>query len=211
MQDNNIKDAPGEIKTSVKKSSGRGRSLFLAFLAALVVLWAGFYFFKMPAIRGTSKTAIVNAAAQEFVKPVAMRTSTVTIYYPISGGLQKEERKARADLPIAEAVMSEFFKGATGANSGVPANVKVAGIYKADDGIIYISLTEEFRGNFKGDVFAEFLLLKGIYETLRANLLDASDVKLLIDGKEIDSLGGHFSLVVPLGATVSSLSLEAKK
>ena len=211
MQDNNVKDDSAEAKASSKRSRGSGGNLLIAFLVALVLLGAGFYFFKMPAVQSSGKTATVDATAKEFVKPHDMRASTVKIYYPVAGGLQREERKARADMPIAEAVMSEFFKGAAGANSGIPANVKVAGIYKANDGIIYISLTEEFRGNFKGDVFAEFLLLRGIYETLMANLPDASDVKLLIDGKEIDSLGGHFSLVGPLGATVSSLSLEAKK
>ena len=49
----------------------------------------------------------------------------------------------------------------------------------------------------------EFLLLKGLYKSLIANVGDIIDVKVLIDGQEIESLGGHLPLLYPLRNLVS--------
>jgi hypothetical protein len=60
------------------------------------------------------------------------------------------------------------------------------------------------RRNFQGDALSEYLLLKGIYESLVSNVQDFQDVKLLVEGKEIETLGGHFYLKYPLKNTFSA-------
>jgi hypothetical protein len=45
---------------------------------------------------------------------------------------------------------------------------------------------------------AEFLLLKGLYESLISNIDDIQDVKVLVEGKELETLGGHLYLLYPL-------------
>jgi len=68
---------------------------------------------------------------------------------------------------------------------------------------LYVDLSDEFRRNFQGDVLAEFLLLKGLYESLISNEQEIQDVKILIEGKEIETLGGHLLLTYPLREMVS--------
>jgi hypothetical protein len=69
--------------------------------------------------------------------------------------------------------------------------------------MLYIDLSDEFRRNFQGDVFAEFLLLKGLYESIISNVQDIQDIKILIEGKETETLGGHLFLLYPLKDMVS--------
>jgi hypothetical protein len=133
---------------------------------------------------------------------------TIRIYYPVNGRLQMEERKAQRktiQMTAAEAVIIEFLKGPVNAGvSGVPKDTSLIGLYRGDDGMLYVDLSDEFRRNFRGDAAAEFLLLKGFYESLISNVPDMVDVKILIEGREMESLGGHIYLSYPLKDIVSS-------
>lgn len=133
---------------------------------------------------------------------------TLRIYYPAGGRLQMEERKAQKktiQMTVAEAVISEFLKGPVNASvSEIPKDAKLIGLYRGDDGMLYVDLSDEFRRNFGGDAAAEFLLLRGLYESLMSNVYDITDVKILIEGREMESLGGHLYLSYPLKDIVSS-------
>jgi len=132
---------------------------------------------------------------------------TLRIYYPAGGRLQMEERKAQRKTPhatVAEAVISEFLKGPVNVSvSEIPKDTKLIGLYRGDDGMLYVDLSDEFRRNFGGDAAAEFLLLRGLYESLISNVYDIIDVKILIEGREMESLGGHLHLLYPLREIVS--------
>lgn len=133
---------------------------------------------------------------------------TLRIYYPAGGRLQMEERKAQRKIPqmtVAEAVISEFLKGPVNVSvSEIPKDTKLIGLYRGDDGMLYVDLSDELRRNFGGDAAAEFLLLRGLYESLISNVYDITDVKILIEGREMESLGGHLYLSYPLKDIVSS-------
>lgn len=129
------------------------------------------------------------------------------IYYPIDNRLQIVEKrlpKRTKQIAIAEAVIEEFFKGNENTKiSYIPQDVKLLGLYKDPDHILYIDLSDELRRNFQGDAFSEYLLLKGIYESLISNLQDFQEFKILIEGKEMETLGGHLYLKYTLRNTVS--------
>lgn len=125
------------------------------------------------------------------------------IYYPLSEGLEMEQRRAQGKTPTPQAILREFLKGPAGKPSYVPQNTQVLGIYNGSDGILYINLSEDFRGNFEGDAMAEFLLLRGFYESMMSNISGIEDIKVLIGGKEVDSLAGHLSLLYPLAESIS--------
>ena len=135
------------------------------------------------------------------------KTILLKIYYPVNDRLQAEERKVTglpADSVIAEAVVREYLKGPSDpVLSFMPRHAQLNGIYKGTDGILYVDISDEFRRNFQGDVIAEFLILKGLYKSLISNVGDIINVKVLIDGKEIESLGGHLPLLYPLRNAVS--------
>jgi spore germination protein GerM len=132
---------------------------------------------------------------------------SLRIYYPVDGHLQIEERrilKRNVQIAIAEATIEEYLKGPAGVTSPIiPKETKLLSLYKGVDKILYVDLSEEFRRKFQGDIIAEFLLLKGLYESIISNVEDVQDVKVLIEGREVETLGGHFYLLYPLKDTVS--------
>jgi spore germination protein GerM len=141
--------------------------------------------------------------------------SVLQIYYPVGERLEILEKRVQRrtkQSAIAEAVLEEFFKGpGSGKVAHIPGNVISLGIYKDQAQTLHVDLSDELRRDFHGDAQAEFLLLKGIYESLISNLQDVQDVKVLVEGKEIETLGGHFYLKYPLKNTVSyGYGLEGK-
>lgn len=133
---------------------------------------------------------------------------TLRIYSPKGSRLEMTERalpKRNRDSAIAEAVLEEYFRMPQGEDpSPVPQNVRVIGLYRGEEGILYIDLSDELRRNFQGDALAEYLLLRGIFESLMANVQGFQDAKILIEGKELETLGGHVSLKYPLGSIVGA-------
>ncbi|MEW6571443.1 MAG: GerMN domain-containing protein [Nitrospirota bacterium] len=187
-------------KTQVGKEVKNLRRLAAILVLAVIFLGgiAGGYFYFSGALSKQKKTGqeIANAITA-FEDYFSLR-----IYYPAEDHLQFEEKRIlRRNMPmaIAEATVEAYLKGpAGGAYSVVPKNTRLLGIYKGTDRILYIDLSDEFRRNFQGDVMSEFLLLKGLYESLISNVEDIQDVKVLIEGREIETLGGHFYLLYPL-------------
>ncbi len=132
---------------------------------------------------------------------------TLKIYYPIGNRLQIEERRLprrTTQIAIAEAIVEEFLKGPAGIKtSDIPEDTRLINIYLDENKILYVDLSDEARRNFKGDALSELLFLKGLYESLSSNLGEIEDVKVLIDGGERETLGGHLYLSYPLKEMVS--------
>jgi hypothetical protein len=125
----------------------------------------------------------------------------VTIFYPGEAGLVKEEKTlAGGSLPVklAESVLQEYFKGL---KNGLNKTL-VRGVYEDRNKILYVDLSDEFRRNFSGEARYEYYLLKSFYQTLVTNVSEVRDVKILIEGREIDSIGGHMLAIMPLRETV---------
>lgn len=129
--------------------------------------------------------------------PASEDVFTVRIFYPKGEGLILSEKKLprrTKSLAIAEAVIEEYFRERPDAEGRFPKNVRLLGIYRDEKQVVYIDLSDELRRQFRGDALAEYLLLKGLFDSLAANVLDLQDVKVLIEGRELDTLGGHFHL-----------------
>ena len=128
----------------------------------------------------------------------------IRLFLPANGKLEMSDKRIprrTKSIAIAEAVIEEFFR--TPANgSPVPQGVKVLGVYRDASLNLYVDLSDELRRNFQGDALSEFLVLKGLHDTLLANLQDFQDLKVIVEGKEIESLGGHFYLKYPLKSTL---------
>jgi hypothetical protein len=174
--------------------------LVLLFLAGGI---GGYIYFSkvIPQERAVSEGGIEPSAKTEDL-------FSLRIYYPAGDQLQIEERRLPRRtglLAIAEATAEAYLKGPSQTTTAqMPKEVKVLGVYKGVDGILYVDISDELRRNFQGDVFAEFLLLKGLYESLVSNVEDIQDVKVLIEGKEVETIGGHLYLSSPLRDMVSN-------
>ena len=125
-----------------------------------------------------------------------------TIFYPDDTGLKKEGKAVAAGtLPVkmVESILQEYFAGF----KNELKNTVVRGVYRDRNRIFYIDLSDEFRRNFSGDARYEYYLLKSLYQTIVSNVSDARDVKILIEGREIESLGGRMVITSALQDSVS--------
>jgi spore germination protein GerM len=172
----------------------------LLWVLVFVLLFLGgiaggfFYFSKTIGHRQTAETA-----------PQSEKTSDdsffVRIFYPFEGNLVMEERKVKRQvntLAVSGTVLEEFLKGPSKGKSDIPQGTRVLGIYSGSDRVLYVDLSDEFRRNFQGDASTEFLLLKGLYESIISNVQGIDDVKVIIEGKETESIGGHLYTLYPL-------------
>jgi spore germination protein GerM len=174
--------------------------VILLFLAGA----AGSYFF----MRSAGEEKQPTSANGQGPLAESMDFSVLRIYQPHNNRLEMTERKIPkriSNTALAEAVIEEFFKPMlTEGRSSIPKNVKLLGLYIDEAQMLYVDLSDEVRRNFQGDALTEYLLLKGIYESLVSNVQDFQDVKILVEGKEVETLGGHFFLKYPLKNIFSS-------
>lgn len=182
--------------------------VFIIIVLVVIVAAAGagaLYFYvkrQQPAmVKEEATGALVPASDSD-------ELSGVRLYYPMDGSLQMKERRLprrSKQTGMAEAILEEYFRGpGNGASNAIPREVKIMGLYRDAAQMLYVDLSDEFRRNFQGDALAEYLVLKGIYESLMTNVQDIQDIKILVEGKEIESMGGHFSLKFPLKNIISA-------
>ncbi len=121
----------------------------------------------------------------------------VKIFYPSEDGVTPEDRTIpHKPLPVvmADVVIEEYLKGL---KEGLK-DAKLLGVYRDRNNVLYLDLSDEFRRNFYGDARQEYYLLKSLFDTAVTNVAGTEDVRLLIEGKEIESIGGHFSILYGL-------------
>lgn len=167
----------------------------------------GYYFFHNFTITKQQRTTSQDES-QESLHGQQADAVRIRLHYPVGGRLETAEKLIRGRIrtsSIAEAVIEEYFKlPVNAAESVIPTQVKLLGLYRDAMQVLYIDLSDELRRNFHADALSEYLLLKGLYETVVSNIPDIQDVKVLVEGKEIETLGGHVLLRYPLKNTVSA-------
>lgn len=137
---------------------------------------------------------------------------TLNMFYPLDGKVALEQRlvpRVTGARDIAAVAVSEFLSGPSGeAPSYVPDAVELMGIYLGQDRVLYMDFSSAMTLNFKGDAVAEFLLLRALYKTLKENAYGVRGYRVLVDGREVDTIGGHVFILGGLEQAVPYRLLE---
>jgi len=106
------------------------------------------------------------------------------------------EKKEREEI-IARLIIDELFKGPSkkGLHSAIPEGTQLREIY-IYDGVLYVDLSSEVSKNHPGGSASEIATIFSIVNTLTFNI-PQYPVKILIEGKERETLAGHISLEEP--------------
>lgn len=83
-----------------------------------------------------------------------------------------------------------------------PYGVRLLDLYMDKNGTIYADFSNEMRRKFNGDVSEEYQIIAGLYKTIKTNIPDFNSLKILIEGKEVDSFGGHIDISQPIGEAI---------
>ncbi|MDA8387205.1 MAG: GerMN domain-containing protein [Nitrospiraceae bacterium] len=185
----------------LKKRRSRSRTVFLPVLLFILAggLAAGYLYLS-------GGYRIARPAAPE---PQAQPedSSYLKMYYPMGGFLQTEQRSVSPAIEdrrdAARDAINQYLAGPEGmTDPAIPSGAKLRRLYFGTNGVLYVDLSQEFKSNFHGDALTEYLLLKGFYESLISNVQGITDVMVLIDGRQIESIGGHILANRPLGELV---------
>ena len=131
------------------------------------------------------------------------RVRTVTLYYGSADGssLVPEHRNIPSEATaldnlrnLVEALVGGPRQGGVGT---IPASVRLRGVFMHEKTAV-IDFSSELVDDFSGGSTTEYILISSLVQTVCANFSQVDAVRILIEGEEIESLGGHMSIAGPL-------------
>src|SRR6202167_792831 len=176
------------------------RHLFIAIsVLLLAVLGMSLYAWRM---RGRAAAGpAVSVDSRPVVPPVAGATEQVTLFvaYDDTGVLHAQSasiplpsvRQQRAE-ELLRSLLALYLDKAS--PHPLPPGSDVRSVYLVDPGLAVIDINAAFAGGHRSGVLSEELTVASLIETLSANLPGILRVKILVEGKQRDTLAGHADL-----------------
>jgi len=161
-----------------------------------ITLGMSLYVWRM---RGRVDGGELSAAnSQPVAPPVAGAAEQVTLYvaYDDAGVLRpkqvriplpsgRQERAAEMLHALLNLYLDKFSPHPLGAGS------EIRDVYLVDPGLAVIDLNPAFADGHRSGVLVEELTVLSLVQTLSVNIPGITRVKILVDGKERDTLSGH--------------------
>jgi len=115
-----------------------------------------------------------------------------------------EERSGVApDDPVlfCRLIVEELIKGPqSNLTVTIPPKTKLRAVYITPDNTAYVDFTEGIAMQDSGGVVSELMTIYSIVNSLILNVSDVDQVKILIEGKEAETLAGHIDIRFPISA-----------
>jgi hypothetical protein len=164
----------------------------------LAVLGMGFYVGR---IRGRAQQPEAAGDARPVAPPAQGPTERVTLYVVNDASGTLHAQGANIPLPSARQQRAEELLRALldiylSKDSPHPLGPgsEVRAVYLVDPGLAVIDLNAAFANGHRSGVLEEELTVTSLIQTLSANLPDILRVKILVEGKERETLAGHADL-----------------
>jgi len=175
------------------------RHLLIGVVVMLAVAIAmGFYVWH---VSGERQAEALVADSRPVTAPVAGRTEHVTlcVAYDDAGVLLTqganiplpEGRQQRAE-ELLRALLNLYLDKLSPHVLGAGSDVR--SVYIVDPGLAVIDINSAFADGHRSGVLVEELTVASIIETLALNIPEINRVKILVDGKERETLAGHADL-----------------
>jgi Sporulation and spore germination len=116
--------------------------------------------------------------------PGVLRTQSATI--PLASGRQQQAQE------LLRALINVY--AAKDSGHSLPPGAEVNNVYLVDPGLAVIDINGAFADGQTSGVLAEELTVASLIQTLSSNIQGLTQVKILADGKERDTLAGHADL-----------------
>ena len=174
----------------------------IVMFAALLLIAAGlgFYAYRLKKRVALEERRLAQQA-QAAVPPASGPMTLVTLYVAsdAEGSLRRsqenvslpQERSERARA-ILRALLSKYSQGSTPHPIGAGSDVRDVFLMGSDTAVV--DTTAGFADSHPSGVLVEELTIASIVNTLNANDPQITRVKILVDGKERDTLAGHADL-----------------
>ncbi len=184
----------GKTKAGRKRSSGSipWRNLFIVLL---IILCGVAYILIRYDVRKSLKDS---------PPPVSpARERTVNLYYadPNSEKLASEQRTIPLNRALNQTIstaIKELIKGSKGnLINPIPSNTVLREIRIDSDGVVWADFSSHLSQSHPGGSSAEIMTVYAIVNTILLNFNEVKKVRILIEGKSVDTLAGHINLSEP--------------
>jgi Sporulation and spore germination len=165
----------------------------------MAVLSMGLYAWRMRGRAASSSAPSFDT--RPVVPPVAGATEQVTLFvaYDDIGVLRPQSaqiplpsvRQQRAE-ELLRALLALYLDKSS--PHPLPQGADVRGVYLVDPGLAVIDVNGAFADGHRSGVLSEELTVASLVQTLSANLPGILRVKILVEGKERQTLAGHADL-----------------
>ncbi len=165
----------------------------------LAVLGLSVYAWHMRTV--AISTPVASTDTRPLAPPVAGPTERVTLFvaHDDSGTLRAESaqiplssgRQQRAE-ELLRTLLSLYLDKSSPHTLGAGAEIR--SVYLVDPGEAVIDLNSAFANTHRSGILVEELTVTSLIHTISANTPGISRVKILVDGKERDTLAGHADL-----------------
>ena len=125
---------------------------------------------------------------------------TVSLFFPVPGEgmLRREDRTLTLVSATPDRVRQILMALREGSREGlegaIPAETELRAVYLAPDGIAYVDFDETFERAVSPGIRSETLTIYAIVNTLAVNLPSLQQVRILLEGREAETLAGHADL-----------------
>ncbi|HXZ33856.1 MAG TPA: GerMN domain-containing protein [Terriglobales bacterium] len=175
------------------------RQLLIAVAVMLAVaLGMSFYAWRM---RGVVNRADVRTNTQPVAPPAAGPTEQVTLYVAYDDAGMLHPRAVRIPLPAGRQERAEELLQALvdlyldkSSPHVLGAGSEIRGVYLVDPGLAVVDLNAAFANGHRSGVLVEELTLASLAGSLSANIPGITRIRILVDGKERETLAGHADL-----------------
>jgi len=169
----------------------------LLVIGALIAGAAVYMVVYRPAVRGPAEGPAERPTPMEVHRP----TSTVRVFLPKQVGantyLVPMQVKVQATEDLPRVAMEQLIAASEEQGAGViPKGTRVLDA-RTRGSVAEVNLSREFVRNFSGDARHEALTLNAILHTM-AQFPGVRRTRILVDGKSVETLGGHLEILDPV-------------
>jgi hypothetical protein len=186
-------------KRRIKKKKGSRRYyIFTGILLFLVSASVSYLYFKPMLAFESPFIESIESRIPEAVKTDS-DTGHERLYTSAQGGSGSDRFDRGGNLATAEDIIKRYME---------KRNVKLLDLYMDRKGTIYADFSDELSKNFHGDALEEYTIIADLYRRLRVNVPGFKMIKILIGGKEAETIGGHLVITKPIGEGIENVRRE---
>lgn len=177
------------------------RHLLIALaLLLLAIFGMGFYALHLRSVAGSSQHGVQDT--RPVSPPVAGPAESVSLYVAndVEGGLRKREisiglprEQSDRAREILRALIGQYLERTSTHPLAEGADIK--GVFLINGNTAVVDTTAPFADGHRSGIMVEELTLASMAQTLAANMPGVTRIKVLVSGKERETLAGHADLM----------------
>ena len=186
-------------KEGQKKTRKKSRRRGVFILAVLIGIGIGAFLLFRQEVVNIFKPEVTKRSVSREQKNVILYFSDEEGEYLI-GERDKITRRDRVEEEAKE-LLTELIRGPKGKLiPTLPPQTRLLTLHVDEKGVAKVSFSKAFTADHPGGSSAEIMTVYSIVNSLTTNFPQIKRVQILIEGKEIESIAGHLSLMKPISS-----------